>query len=408
VIKLKKISRLYPAKADKNGGTIRALDDFSLTVAPGEWVSIMGPSGSGKSTLVNLIGCLDRPSSGEIWLDGQDVANISATELNRVRSEKIGFVFQQFHLIPYLTAVENVMLAQYFHSMTDEKEALDALQRVGLKDRCHHVPSQLSGGEQQRVCIARALINDPKIILADEPTGNLDAQNEEIVLRLLREFHQQGRTIVMVTHDPVVARLADRRIELHHGKIAAQEVFSMADEEQFDEILEELWVLEEHGELAEIARMDMHGALPVSIAIEKMTELGLVATSPHPPESHKHKPFINPCHDAMRPEGIFISDGSALVSLTPRGRDRAGSIIRRHRLAERLFTDSLAMDSETEIEQQACKFEHILSPGATDKICSFLGHPRTCPHGAPIPPGPCCGGMRVDLAAPELTRTRPD
>jgi putative ABC transport system ATP-binding protein len=408
VIKLKKISRLYPAKADKNGGTIRALDDFSLTVAPGEWVSIMGPSGSGKSTLVNLIGCLDRPSSGEIWLDGQDVANISATELNRVRSEKIGFVFQQFHLIPYLTAVENVMLAQYFHSMTDEKEALDALHRVGLKDRCHHVPSQLSGGEQQRVCIARALINDPKIILADEPTGNLDAQNEEIVLRLLREFHQQGRTIVMVTHDPVVARLADRRIELHHGKIAAQEVFSMADEEQFDEILEELWVLEEHGELAEIARMDMHGALPVSIAIEKMTELGLVATSPHPPESHKHKPFINPCHDAMRPEGIFISDGSALVSLTPRGRDRAGSIIRRHRLAERLFTDSLAMDSETEIEQQACKFEHILSPGATDKICSFLGHPRTCPHGAPIPPGPCCGGMRVDLAAPELTRTRPD
>ncbi len=331
MIKLKQVSRLYPAKAEDNGGTIRALDEFTLTVDPGEWVSIMGPSGSGKSTLVNLIGCLDRPSSGEIWLDGQDVANISGAELNRVRSEKIGFVFQQFHLIPYLTAVENVMLAQYFHSMTDEKEALEALERVGLKDRAHHVPSQLSGGEQQRVCIARALINDPKIILADEPTGNLDAQNEEIVLRLLREFHQQGRTIVMVTHDPVVARLADRRIELHHGKIAAQEVFAMADEEQFDEILEELWVLEEHGELAEIERMDMHGALPVSIAIEKMTALGLVSTSPHPPESHKHKPFVNPCHDAMRPEGIFISDGTALVSLTPRGRSRAGSIIRRHR-----------------------------------------------------------------------------
>jgi len=252
VIKLKKVSRLYPAKAEENGGNIRALDDFSLTVDPGEWVSIMGPSGSGKSTLVNLIGCLDRPSSGEIWLDGQDVANISAADLNRVRAEKIGFVFQQFHLIPYLTALENVMLAQYFHSMTDEKEAQDALERVGLKDRCHHVPSQLSGGEQQRVCIARALINDPKIILADEPTGNLDAQNEEIVLRLLREFHQQGRTIVMVTHDPVVARLADRRIELHHGKIAAQEVFAMADEEQFDEILEELWVVEEHGQIAEL------------------------------------------------------------------------------------------------------------------------------------------------------------
>ena len=394
MIKLINVSRLYPAKAEENGGSIRALDDFSLTVAPGEWVSIMGPSGSGKSTLVNLIGCLDRPTTGEIWLDSQNVASISAVELNRVRAEKIGFVFQQFHLIPYLTAVENVMLAQYFHSMTDEKEALEALERVGLKDRCHHVPSQLSGGEQQRVCIARALINDPKIILADEPTGNLDAQNEEIVLRLLREFHQQGRTIVMVTHDPVVARLADRRIELHHGKIAAQEVFSMADEEQFDEILEELWVLEEHGELAEVEHMDVHGALPVSIAVEKMAELGLVTSTPHPPEAHAHKPFVNPCHDAMRPEGIFSTDGSAVVTLTSRGRNRAGSIIRRHRLAERLFTDSLAMDSESEIEQQACKFEHILSPGATDKICSFLGHPRTCPHGAPIPPGPCCEGKK--------------
>jgi putative ABC transport system ATP-binding protein len=407
VIKLKNVSRLYPAKADEKGGTIRALDDFSLTVAPGEWVSIMGPSGSGKSTLVNLIGCLDRPSDGEIWLDGQDVSTISASELNRVRSEKIGFVFQQFHLIPYLTAVENVMLAQYFHSMTDEKEALEALERVGLKDRCHHVPSQLSGGEQQRVCIARALINDPKIILADEPTGNLDAQNEEIVLRLLREFHQQGRTIVMVTHDPVVARLADRRIELHHGKIAAQEVFAMADEEQFDEILEELWVMEEHGERAELARMDTHGVLPVSIAVEKMTELGLVTTQPHPAETHDHRPFVNPCHDAMRSEGFFVRDGSAVVALTLRGRNKAGSIIRRHRLAERLFTDSLAMDSETEIEQQACKFEHILSPGATDKICAFLGHPRTCPHGAPIPPGPCCGASRLELSAEELTQTSP-
>jgi putative ABC transport system ATP-binding protein len=406
VIKLKNVSRLYPAKAEENGGTIRALDDFSLSVSAGEWVSIMGPSGSGKSTLVNLIGCLDRPSSGEIWLDGQDVSTISAAELNRVRSEKIGFVFQQFHLIPYLTAVENVMLAQYFHSMTDEREAIEALERVGLKDRCHHVPSQLSGGEQQRVCIARALINDPKIILADEPTGNLDAQNEEIVLRLLREFHQQGRTIVMVTHDPVVARLADRRIELHHGKIAAQEVFAMADEEQFDEILEELWVMEELGERAEMARMDTHGALPVSIAVEKLVDLGLVVTAPHPAEAHDHKPFVNPCHDAMRPESLFVNDGTAVVALTPRGRSKAGSIIRRHRLAERLFTDSLAMDSESEIEQQACKFEHILSPGATDKICAFLGHPRTCPHGAPIPPGPCCG-VRLEVSAAELRHAVP-
>ena len=407
MIKLRNVSRLYPAQAEESTTNIKALDDFSLTVDPGEWVSIMGPSGSGKSTLVNLIGCLDRPSTGEIWLDGENVANISGSELNRVRAEKIGFVFQQFHLIPYLTSVENVMLAQYFHSMTDEQEALDALERVGLKERAHHLPSQLSGGEQQRVCIARALINDPKIILADEPTGNLDAQNEEIVLRLLREFHQQGRTIVMVTHDPVVARLADRRIELHHGKIAAQEVFSMADEEQFDEILEELWVLEEHGEIAEVGRMEVHGALPVSIAIEKMLDMELVSSTPHPPEPHQHKPFTNPCHEALRPDGMSLGDGSLIVTLTTRGRSRAGSIIRRHRLAERLFTDSLAMDSESEIEQQACKFEHILSPGATDKICAFLGHPRTCPHGAPIPPGPCCAMARQDKLTPELTQAVP-
>jgi putative ABC transport system ATP-binding protein len=130
----------------------------------------MGPSGSGKSTLVNLIGCLDQPSSGEIWVAGSNVAAMSASELTRFRAETIGFIFQQFHLIPYLTALENVMLAQYFHSMTDQPEALEALQCVGLADRAHHLPAQLSGGEQQRVCIARALINDPKIILADEPT----------------------------------------------------------------------------------------------------------------------------------------------------------------------------------------------------------------------------------------------
>lgn len=401
MIRLKNVNRFYPAKAEAAGGVIRALDDFSLHVDPGEWIAVMGPSGSGKSTLVNLIGCLDRPSAGEIWLDGENVATLGNNELNRVRAEKIGFVFQQFHLIPYLSALENIMLAQYFHSMADEQEALDALARVGLRERANHVPSQLSGGEQQRVCIARALINDPKIILADEPTGNLDAVNEEIVLRLMRELHAQGRTIVMVTHDPVVARLSDRRIELHHGKIAAQEVFAMADEEQFDEVLEELWVLDEHGETAEIEHMEVHGALPVSIAVEKMRDMGLVNTNPHPPEAHNHKSFVNPCHDALKPAGVSVGDGSLIVELTPRGRQRAADIIRRHRLAERLFTDSLALDSESEIEQQACKFEHILSPEATDKICTFLGHPRTCPHGAPIPPGQCCGVVRAgeDLSA---------
>jgi Mn-dependent DtxR family transcriptional regulator len=131
--------------------------------------------------------------------------------------------------------------------------------------------------------------------------------------------------------------------------------------------------------------------LPVSIAVEKMMELGLLIASPHPPQTHQHKAFSNPCHDALKPTGVSTGDGSQVVELTERGRKKAADIIRRHRLAERLFTDSLALDSETEIEQQACKFEHILSPEATDKICAFLGHPRTCPHGAPIPPGTCCG-----------------
>jgi putative ABC transport system ATP-binding protein len=401
MIRLKNVSKHYPAQS----GAVRALDDFSLHVDRGEWIAVMGPSGSGKSTLVNLIGCLDRPSAGEIWLDDKNVAGLSANELNRVRAEKIGFIFQQFHLISYLSALENVMLAQYFHSMTDEQEALDSLARVGLQHRADHIPSQLSGGEQQRVCIARALINDPKIILADEPTGNLDAANEEIVLRLLRELHSQSRTIVMVTHDPVVARLSDRRIELHHGKIAAQEVFAMAHDEQFDEVLEELWVLEEHGEIAELEHMEVHGALPVSLAVEQMREMGLLTTTPHPPIAHDHKSFVNPCHDALKPAGVSIGDGSLIVELTDHGRQRAADIIRRHRLAERLFTDSLALDSETEIEQQACKFEHILSPEATDKICTFLGHPKTCPHGAPIPPGQCCG-RAVPVTVPVADRER--
>jgi putative ABC transport system ATP-binding protein len=407
MIKLHNVSRLYPARAER-GDVVRALDDVSLHVQPGEWLAVMGPSGSGKSTLVNLIGCLDRPDSGAIWLDGENVATLPASALNRIRAEKVGFIFQQFHLIPYLTALENVMLAQYFHSMSDEQEALQALERVGLRERANHIPAQLSGGEQQRVSIARALINDPKMILADEPTGNLDAVNEEIVLRLLRQLHDQDRTIVMVTHDPVVARLADRRIELHHGKIATSELFSMADEEQFDEVLEELWVLAEHGEIAEVGRMEVHGALPVSLAIEKMIEMGLVITRPHPPQVHSHKPFVNPCHDALKPTAVSLGEGSMVVELTPRGRQRAADIIRRHRLAERLFTDSLALDSESEIEQQACKFEHILSTEATDKICSFLGHPRTCPHGAPIPPGPCCartGDEMLATASPRQTET---
>jgi len=379
------VTRIYSSNVE-----VQALEEVSLSVKQGEWLAIMGPSGSGKSTLVNLIGCLDQPTRGEIWIDGVDIARISAAELNRFRAEKIGFIFQQFHLIAYLTALENIMLAQYFHSMTDKGEALEALDRVGLKDRANHLPAQLSGGEQQRVCIARALINDPNIILADEPTGNLDAANEEIVLRELRNLHAQGHTIIMVTHDPVVARMADRKLELHHGKIASQEIFALSDEEQFDELLEELWVLAENGEPAELGRVEVDGALPAGLALERMQEVGLVELDEHISEPHTHRQILNRCHDALRPSFDSPNHGDRMILFTEKGRKRAEDVIRRHRLAERLFVQTFRVQNEKEIEEQACKFEHILSPEVTDSICSFLGHPRTCPHGSPIPAGPCC------------------
>ena len=384
-IELKNVTRVYKSNVE-----VRALDDVSLSVAPGEWLAVMGPSGSGKSTLVNLMGCLDQPTTGEIWIHGTNISKMTPAELNRFRAEKIGFIFQQFHLIPYLTALENIMLAQYFHSMTDKTEALSALDHVGLKDRADHLPSQLSGGEQQRVCIARALINDPHIILADEPTGNLDAVNEEIVLRKLREMHAQGRTIIMVTHDPVVARLADRRLELHHGKIAAQEIFSLSDEEQFDEVLEELWVLAENGEPAELGRVEVEGALPMRLALERMQSMGMVDLTEHALEPHTHKQVLNRCHVAIRPTSEYTGHGDHMIIFTEKGRKRAEDVIRRHRLAERLFTQTFQVHDEKEIAEEACKFEHILSPEATERICSFLGHPRTCPHGSPIPAGECC------------------
>ena len=196
----------------------------------GEWIAIMGPSGSGKTTLINILGGLDTPTSGQAIVDGTDVARLDEAGLTRFRAEKIGFIFQQFHLVPYLTAVENVMLAQYFHSTTDEKEAQQALERVGLSDRIEHLPAQLSGGEQQRVAVARALINHPKLILADEPTGNLDEANEEIVLSLLRELHTEGHTILMVTHAATIGRLADRRIEFAHGHLVQQAASSLKPE----------------------------------------------------------------------------------------------------------------------------------------------------------------------------------
>lgn len=214
LLELKDVYKIY--------GDLHALDDVNFKVEKGEWVSIMGPSGSGKSTMMNIIGCMDKPSKGQVLLDGVDIAKENAKNLTTIRRDKIGLIFQQFYLVQYLTALENVMLAQYYHSMPDEKEALEALGRVGLGDRAHHLPSQLSGGEQQRVCVARALINHPEIILADEPTGNLDDANEEIVVDLFQKLHEEGTTLVIVTHDPEVGEVAQRQIVLRSGKISKE------------------------------------------------------------------------------------------------------------------------------------------------------------------------------------------
>ena len=214
LLELKDVYKIY--------GDLHALDNVNFKVEKGEWVSIMGPSGSGKSTMMNIIGCMDKPSKGQVLLDGVDIAKENAKNLTTIRRDKIGLIFQQFYLVQYLTALENVMLAQHYHSMPDEKEALEALGRVGLGDRAHHLPSQLSGGEQQRVCVARALINHPEIILADEPTGNLDDANEEIVVDLFQKLHEEGTTLVIVTHDPEVGEVAQRQIVLRSGKISKE------------------------------------------------------------------------------------------------------------------------------------------------------------------------------------------
>ena len=203
----------------KRFGTVTALDDVNIAVARGEFVAIMGSSGSGKTTLMNILSCLDTPTEGKVLLNGTDAAALDEEARRAFRARTIGLVFQQFHLLPYLTACENVMLAQYYHSVTDKAAALAALERVGLAHRSDHLPKQLSGGEQQRVCIARALINEPEILFADEPTGNLDAENEQTVLRIFAELHAQNRTIVMVTHNPDLGAQTDRIIRLQHGKI---------------------------------------------------------------------------------------------------------------------------------------------------------------------------------------------
>ena len=205
ILSLRNVSKIY--------GALKALDQINLTDEKGEWIA----------TMRNIIGCMDKPSLGEVILDGTDITKRSQKELTEVRRDKIGLVFQQFHLVNYLTALENVMMAQYYHSMPDEEEAMEALREVGLADRAKHLPNQLSGGEQQRVCIARALINHPALLLADEPTGNLDEKNEYLVMDIFEKLHNAGSSIIVVTHDPEVGDEAERMIVLEHGRIAREE-----------------------------------------------------------------------------------------------------------------------------------------------------------------------------------------
>lgn len=216
IIETKELAKIY--------GEVRALKPLDLQVPEGEWLTVMGHSGSGKSTLLNLIGGLDRPTAGEIRVAGVDLLSLNEDRLARFRREAVGIIFQQHHLVPYLSALENVMMAQYFHSVVDEVEARGALERVGLGHRLKNRPGELSGGEQQRVCIARAIINSPRILLGDEPTGNLDHQNTLLMLELLRELQEEERfTIVLVTHNGEVAIRGDRTIYLDDGVMVREE-----------------------------------------------------------------------------------------------------------------------------------------------------------------------------------------
>ena len=335
-------------------GSLAALDDLSLAVASGEWVAVTGPSGSGKTTLLNILSGLDRPTAGRVRVGGLDLEGLSPRDLARYRQRTVGLVFQQFHLIPYLTALENVMLAQYVHSMTDRGEAEEALRQVGLGGRLDHLPSQLSGGEQQRVCIARALINHPPLVLADEPTGNLDAVNEALVMALLEDLHDRGHTLVLVTHDPEVAARADREVRLEHGRLAAP---PRREETELQSALVELWrLLEEDGATVSVARR----------GVAELLSSGLLA---------------------------FL-DGR--IAFTERGRAEAAAAVRRARLAEVLLARTLGHPLSAE-----CGVERPLAQGFEDQVCAFLNHPTRCPHGRPIPPGgDCCGGTTAGEVRP--------
>ncbi|HKV10932.1 MAG TPA: ATP-binding cassette domain-containing protein [Thermoanaerobaculia bacterium] len=337
-------------KLSRRFGALRALDDLSLSIGEGEWVAVTGPSGSGKTTLLNILSGLDRATSGQARVGGVDLASLSARELAHYRQQTVGLVFQQFHLIPYLTALENVMLAQYVHSMTDKAEAEEALRRVGLGERLSHLPSQLSGGEQQRVCIARALINQPPLILADEPTGNLDAVNEAVVMSLLADLHQKGHTLILVTHDPSIAARAGREIRLEHGRLAAIEEPGHLE---LQTILADLWrEIEEEG---------------VAVSVTRRGVADLLA------DGH-----------------LAFADGK--IAFTERGRAQAASMVRRVRLAEVLLERTLARRAAGECGQEA-----PVAAGFEDQVCAFLDHPASCPHGRPIPAGDgCCAREGVE------------
>jgi putative ABC transport system ATP-binding protein len=219
LLELRNISKIYHL----GGEEIRALDDVSVDIGEGEFISIIGPSGSGKSTLMHIVGCLDTPSKGTVKLDGVESQNASQTQLAQLRNKKIGFVFQFFNLLPKLNVVQNVELPMIYAGVSAKERrerALKALDAVEMGNRLKNRPSQLSGGQQQRVAIARALVNDPKIILADEPTGNLDTHTGEVILALFRRLSKEGRTVILVTHNPEIAAVTPRRIEIRNGKIA--------------------------------------------------------------------------------------------------------------------------------------------------------------------------------------------
>ncbi len=218
LIDLQNISKLYGS----DNTEVKALWNVNLTISQGDYCAIMGPSGSGKSTAMNVIGCLDRPTSGQYFFDGQDVAYLDDDTLAMIRNRKIGFVFQQFHLLPQLSALDNVALPMVYGGVpvTERRQrATDALERVGLANRLRNKPSQLSGGQQQRVAIARAIVNRPLLLLADEPTGALDTTTTEEVMTIFAELNQAGITVVMVTHEPAVARLTERVVWFRDGQV---------------------------------------------------------------------------------------------------------------------------------------------------------------------------------------------